>query len=154
MLVENGLVDKVPHHGYHVKQPNRAEIEELYDVRLALETFIVERVAQTGLPAAEAERLQDMWAGLLARLPDMDSNAALADEHFHEALAQATGNKTLLDMLRSINERLRFVRMTDITTPERLRATCQQHLDILARLAAHDVVGAREAVREIGRAHV
>ncbi len=157
MLVENGLVDKVPHHGYHVKQPNRAEIEELYDVRLALETFIVERVAQTGLPAAEAERLQDMWAGLLARLPDMDSNAALADEHFHEALAQATGNKTLLDMLRSINERLRFVRMTDITTPERLRATCQQHLDILARLAAHDVAGAREAVRgnvEQGREHV
>ncbi len=157
MLVENGLVDKVPHHGYHVKQPNRAEIEELYDVRLALETFIVERVALTGLPAAEAERLQDMWAGLLARLPDMDSNAALADEHFHEALAQATGNKTLLDMLRSINERLRFVRMTDITTPERLRATCQQHLDILARLAAHDVAGAREAVRgnvEQGREHV
>jgi DNA-binding GntR family transcriptional regulator len=157
MLVENGLVDKVPHHGYHVKQPNRTEIEELYDVRLALETFIVERVAQTGLPAAEADRLQAQWTGLLGRLPEMDTNAALADEHFHEALARATGNKTLLDMLRSINERLRFVRMTDITTPERLRATCQQHLDILARIAAQDVAGARAALRgnvEQGREHV
>lgn len=157
MLVENGLVDKVPHHGYHVKQPNRSEIEELYDVRLALETFIVERVAQTGLPAADAGRLQALWAGLLAGLPVMEANAALADEQFHEALAQATGNKTLLDMLRSINERLRFVRMTDITTPERLRATCQQHLDILARIAAHDVAGARDALRgnvEQGREHV
>jgi DNA-binding GntR family transcriptional regulator len=157
MLVENGLVDKVPHHGYHVKQPNRTEIEELYDVRLALETFIVERVAQNGLPAAEAERLHAFWAGLLAQLPSMDSNAALADEHFHEALARATGNKTLLDMLRSINERLRFVRMTDITTPERLRATCQQHLAILGRIAANDVAGARDALRgnvEQGREHV
>ena len=157
MLVENGLVDKVPHHGYHVKQPNRTEIEELYDVRLALETFIVERVAQIGLPAAEAEQLEALWAGLLSRLPELDANAALADEHFHEALARATGNKTLLDMLRSINERLRFVRMTDITTPERLRATCQQHLAILARIAAQDVAGAREALRgnvEQGREHV
>jgi DNA-binding GntR family transcriptional regulator len=157
MLVENGLVDKVPHHGYHVKQPNRVEVEELYDVRLALETFIVERVAQTGLPAGEWERLQTVWAGLLGRLPDMDPNAALADEQFHEDLARATGNKTLVEMLRSINERLRFVRMTDITTPERLRATCQQHLAILARIAAQDVAGAREALRgnvEQGREHV
>jgi DNA-binding GntR family transcriptional regulator len=157
MLVENGLVDKVPHHGYHVKQPNRAEIEELYDVRLALETFIVERVAATGLPAGEMVRLRDLWAGLLARLPAIDANMALADERFHEDLARATGNRTLLEMLRSINERLRFVRMTDITTPERLQATCEQHLSILACVAAHDVAGAREALRgnlEQGRAHV
>jgi len=157
MLVENGLVDKVPHHGYHVKQPNRSEIEELYDVRLALETFIVEQVAQTGLPSAEAERLQRLWADLLAKLPELDPDAALEDERFHEDLARATGNKTLLDMLRSINERLRFVRMTDITTPERLRITCEQHLAILARIAAHDVTGARDALRgnvEQGREHV
>lgn len=157
MLVENGLVDKVPHHGYHVKQPNQTEIEELYDVRLALETFIVERVATSGLPGGELERLRGEWERMLAGLPAMEANPALADEHFHEALARATGNRTMLDLLRSINERLRFVRMTDITTPERLRATCQQHLDILAHIAAQDVPGARAAVRgnvQQGREHV
>jgi DNA-binding GntR family transcriptional regulator len=157
MLVENGLVDKVPHHGYHVKQPNRNEIEELYDVRLALESYVVERVARAGLLPAEGQRLQVLWAGWLARLPEMEPDVALADEQFHEALAQATGNRTLLEMLRSINERLRFVRMTDITTPERLRATCQQHLEILARIDAHDVAGAQAALRgnvEQGREHV
>jgi len=157
MLVENGLVDKIPHHGYHVKQPNRTEIEELYDVRLALETFIVEQVAQTGLPAAEALRLQSVWSRLLEGLPNLEPDAALADEHFHEALARSTGNKTLLDLLRSINERLRFVRMTDITTPERLRVTCEQHLAILAHIAARDVAGARDALRgnvQQGREHV
>lgn len=157
MLVENGLVDKVPHHGYHVKQPNRGEIEELYDVRLALETFSVERVATTGLPAEEAERLRRLWEGLLAGLPQMDANPALADERFHEDLARATGNKTLLDMLCSINERLRFVRLTDITTPERLRLTCEQHLHLLDRIAARDAAGARAALSrnvEQGRQHV
>ena len=157
MLVENGLVDKVPHRGYHVKQPNSTEIHELYDVRLALESFIVERIARLGLPAGEVDRLREIWEGHLARLPDMGPDAAGADEQFHETLARATGNKTLLDMLRGINERLRFVRMTDITTPERLRATCLQHLEILDQIAANDVAGARAALNrnvEQGREHV
>lgn len=157
MLVENGLVDKVPHHGYHVKQPDRKEIEELYDVRLALETFIVERVAATGLPADEHTRLCAQWEALLDGLPAMAADLAAADEHFHEDLARATGNRTLVEMLRGINERLRFVRLTDITTPERLRVTCRQHLEILARIADHDVAGARLALQgnvQQGREHV
>lgn len=157
MLVENGLVDKIPHYGYSVKQPNSVEIHELYDVRLALESFIVERVAERGLSPEEAQTLRQPWEIRLSGLPQVDVDVAHEDERFHEALAQLTGNKALLDLLRSINERLRFVRMTDITTPERLQITCQQHLVILDRLIARDAVGARQAMKrnvEQGRDHV
>ena len=148
MLVENGLVDKVPHRGYRVKQPDSDEIHELYDVRLALETYIVERLAETGLPRDDWERLRQTWEALSRDLSLPEVNVAHEDERFHETLAQATGNRTLSDLLRTIDERLSFVRMTDITTVERLQATCQQHLQILDCVAARDVSGARAAMRQ------
>ncbi|MGQ0604536.1 MAG: GntR family transcriptional regulator [Anaerolineales bacterium] len=157
MLVENGLVDKVPHRGYSVKQPNTEEINELYDVRLALETYIVERVTEKGMPHSVWEPLRQTWDAMLQHLPHIDENVSREDERFHETLARATDNKTLLDLLHSLNERLSFARMTDITTVERLRITCQQHLQILDSIAARDVAGARDAMRhniEQGRDNV
>jgi DNA-binding GntR family transcriptional regulator len=157
MLVENGLVEKVPHRGYSVRQPDSDEIQELYDVRLALESYIVERVAKQGLERGLAAQLRQTWQGVLKREPSENADVANADERFHEALARATGNQTLVGLLHGINERLRFARLTDINAPGRIRSTCRQHLLILERIAAQDPDGAREAVRanvEQGRKYV
>ncbi len=109
------------------------------------------------MPRADWERLRETWDRLLQGLPHIDVNAAREDERFHETLAHAAGNKMLLDLLHGINERLSFVRMTDITTAERLQTTCQQHLQILDSITARDVAGARAAMRrniEQGRHNV
>ena len=84
-------------------------------------------------------------AGSYAEVEHVD--LANEDRVFHEALARATGNRTLLDLLRSINERLHFMRMFDITTIERLRDTCQQHQRILDAIRAGDAPAARYAMR-------
>jgi DNA-binding GntR family transcriptional regulator len=160
MLEESHLVDRTPYRGCMVKQPNLQEINELYDVRLLLELDVVERLVRQGIQQAVSEQLFALWDGL-AQIGSTDQidGAALADHDraFHEALAQATGHRTIVDMLRSINDRLHFIRMTDITTVERLRETCRQHRLILEQLIAGDVIGASEAIRrniEGARAHV
>lgn len=161
MLEEQGLVDRVPYRGCTVKQLSLQEITELYDVRLILETAAIEQVAARALlgPGRGAE-LRQTWAALarLTSYAEVDgARLADADRAFHEALAAAAGNRTLLDMLRAINDRLHFIRMTDITTVERLRDTCREHLQILDAVAAGDGAGAREAMRaniEGARAHV
>jgi DNA-binding GntR family transcriptional regulator len=160
MLEEHGLVDKVPYRGCTVKQPNLQEIGELYDVRLILETAVVERLATQGLPPDLRARLTATWARLarVTSYAEVDG-ARLADDDraFHEELAAAAGNRALLDLLRGINDRLHFIRMTDITTVERLWETCAQHVRILDHIAAGDVALAREAMRaniEGARAHV
>lgn len=161
MLEESGLVDRIPYRGCTVKQPNLQELGELYDVRLILETAAIERLATHGLLAAErAAALRRTWVVLsrLATSAEIDG-ARLADEDraFHEALVAATGNGALLDMLRTLNDRLHFIRMTDITTVERLWDTCREHMQILDAVAAGDAARAREAMRaniEGARAHV
>jgi len=148
MLVENGLVTKEAYRGYSVRQPDLEEIHDLYDVRLALEFFVIEWLTSHGIPDAEWKQLHDTWQSILNHLPQRTADFAENDEIFHEELAARTGNKALVQYLRNIDERLHFVRTTDITTPERLSATCQQHLKILDSIKDGNIDRAREAVRE------
>lgn len=161
MLEEQGLVDKVPYRGCTVKQLNLHEITELYDVRLILETAAIEQVAAHGrLAAPIAAELRDTWRALarVASYAEVDgARLADADRAFHERLVAAAGNGTLLDMLCAINDRLHFIRMTDITTVERLWETCRQHLEVIEAVAAGDANRASEAMRANiagARAHV
>jgi DNA-binding GntR family transcriptional regulator len=148
MLVENGLVTKEVYRGYTVRQPDLEEIHELYDVRLALEFFVVESLALNGMPEIDWKQLRDTWQNILDHLPQSTADFAVDDETFHEELAALTGNRALVQYLRNIDERLHFVRTTDITTPERLAETCQQHLTILDCIKAGDAGPAREAIRQ------
>ena len=157
MLVENKLVDKAPHKGYSVKQLDMQEIHELYDVRMALETFVIERLTQSDYPESEWKDLYRTWQTLRkAKITDSSDFAGM-DEDFHERLAIWTNNRTLLQQIRSIDERLHFIRMTDITTSQRLRETCEQHLRILDCIKEKDIECARHALQnniEDGRHNV
>jgi len=146
MLVENGLVVKEPHKGYCVKQPDMREIYELYELRLALELYVVDLLAKKGIPETERQRLSEVWQKLLDKTPLNVNDFSEKDEEFHEALAALTNNKSLMQHLHSIDERLHFIRMMDITSSERLRTTCEQHIRILECIKDGDVHCAREAL--------
>jgi DNA-binding GntR family transcriptional regulator len=160
MLEEHGLVDKVPYRGCTVKQPDVREINELYDVRVILELAVVEQLAINGLPHELLDSLFETWnkLGRVIAFGDVDGvDLPNEDRVFHEMLARATGNNALYDMLHTINERLHFMRMTDITTVARLRDTCQQHTQILDSIAAGDAQAAKAAMKlniEGARQHV
>lgn len=147
MLVENNLVIKEPYRGYTVRQPDLQEIHDLYGVRQALELYIVEWLATEGMPQAGWEELHRTWDGIASELPQINADFAKNDEAFHEKLAECTGNQAITHYLHHVNERLHFIRMTDITTPDRLSATCEQHLQILDCIRSGDAQNARLAMR-------
>jgi DNA-binding GntR family transcriptional regulator len=157
MLVENNLVEKMPYKGYRVKQLDMKEIHELYEVRMALETFVIERLTQGEYPQKEWKDLYRLWQSLRKAAITNSHDFAKMDEDFHERLAVWTANGTLLQQIRSIDERLHFIRMTDITTAERLQATCEQHLRILDCIKEKNIECARQALQlniEDGRKNV
>jgi DNA-binding GntR family transcriptional regulator len=162
VLASDGFVKKMPNRAYVVRQYNIGEIEELYDVRLALELYTVERLATKGpltrRDKDDMDKLKRTWTGLLnASSTRKADELAKLDTLFHETLAHAAGNKTLLRHLRAINERLMLFRMIDFDKADRAENTCRQHLDILKRIAAKDASGARAAIQrniEDGRHNV
>lgn len=157
-LATDGFVKKMPNRGYAVKQYNLREIEELYEVRLALELFVVECLAKRGTPMKDdMDALKRTWTGLLNGSSKKDEELARLDTLFHETLAHAAGNKSLLRQLRAINERLLLFRMIDFSKAHRVESTCHQHLEILKRIAAKDILGSRKAMQrniEEGRNNV
>jgi DNA-binding GntR family transcriptional regulator len=157
-LATDGFVKKMPNRGYAVKQYNLREIEELYELRLALELFVVECLANRGTPMKDdMDALKRTWTGLLNGSSKKDEELARLDTLFHETLAHAAGNKSLLRQLRAINERLLLFRMIDFGKAHRVESTCHQHLEILKRIAAKDISGARKAMQrniEEGRNNV
>lgn len=148
VLVANGLVKRTPNRGYVVSQVNLRDIEEIYDVRLALELFSVETLAKQGVPDEALRELGETWRNLSRKSTGLkDEELAELDAHFHESLVELTGNGTLLRELRAINERLFVFRIIDCGRVGRLASTCVQHLALLKRIEAKDSEGARAALR-------
>lgn len=147
-LATNGFLKKMPNRGYVVKQLNLQEVLEVYELRLALELFVVEQLAERDEPIKEVKNLRQTWTALLNGHPRKGEELAELDTKFHETLAQAVGNRMLLNELRVINERLLVFRMIDFARPERTEDTCHQHLEILARIKAKDILGARTAMQK------
>jgi len=147
VLATNGFVRRTANRGYAVRQVKVNEVEEMYEVRLALELYAVETLATRGAPADELAAMTKTW-NTLRRHPkrDVEELAAL-DARFHEGLASLLGNATLMRQLEAINERLHLFRTIDFAKTNRVAATCAQHLAILDRIAARDAAGAREAMR-------
>ena len=148
VLVANGFLKRTPNRGYVVSQVNLRDIEEIYDVRLALELFSVEMLARQGVPRDALHALEETWRNLSRKTTNLrDEELAELDAHFHESLVELTGNDTLLRELRAINERLFVFRIIDCGRVGRLASTCVQHLALLKRIEAKDSEGARAALR-------
>jgi len=148
MLVEAGLVDKAERKGYRVRKIDLQELQDLYDTRLVLELAVIERICERGISSGLLRQLRKRWKELRDALPAMAHEAALEDEHFHEALAAEAGNRVMQRILKEIDRSIHFVRLSDITDPERLRKTCSDHLEILDALEKHDLQRAKELTRE------
>jgi len=157
MLVERGLVDKKARQGYSVRRLDLQEINELYDVRLVLERSVVKRLCRNGMDPELIRDLEREWMEYRDHLPAMSESAVLADERFHEILARESGNSVLRRMLMEIDQKIHFVRYADIVNPQRLRQTCEDHLELLGAIKKGDRKAALAVLsRNIdwGRKHV
>jgi DNA-binding GntR family transcriptional regulator len=148
VLATNGFVRHMPNRGYAVRQVNIRELEELYELRLALELHVVEELARRGVAAAELERLRREWQAVSQGPERPGEEMANLDTRYHESLAGLLGNAAILEQLRAINERLFVFRMIDFDKERRVDSTCDQHLMVLERIGAQDPAGAREAMRQ------
>ncbi len=146
-LVEKGLVEKRPRQGYQVRLLDFKEIDELYDVRIALEDFVIEWLCHKGMEPKRIDELLTFWTELPKGLPGAAVNIPEADEKFHETLCGLVGNATLARVLKDIDRRIHFVRLADITSPERIVSTCSEHVEILRAIKDRNPEVARDALR-------
>lgn len=147
-----GLISRHRDGGYRPTIPDPKDIAGLYEARRALEIGALWRPAEVGdrHERAALEHLREDWETLRRDQPTADAGFVTLDEDFHVRLTAASGNEVMADLLRSINARIRVVRIHDFLTDDRIQRTIAEHLRLLDAVMADDP----QQAEHIFRAHL
>lgn len=130
LLEREGYLEVMFRSGWRVRPFDFQQFEELYDVRVILETAAVKRLCEMD-QRTQLDELKDAWmVPKNERVTDGRGVAAL-DEQFHAALVFATGNKEMSRIHHDLTERIRIIRRLDFTQDARVDATYNEHARIL-----------------------
>ncbi len=146
-LEHEGFVSCEPFKGFYVKKIDLQEAWDLFDLREALETWLVERVIRLATPE-DLRHLEEKFAAHTSYTPEVyDRKRFKLDSDFHLQIAAISGNKVLTRQLSRTFEhfyiRFRFENMDT----GRLESSVSEHRRILDCIKLKDVSGARETVR-------
>jgi DNA-binding GntR family transcriptional regulator len=133
-LQREGYLEVEFRRGWMVKPLDFARIDELYDLRIVLESAAVDRLCGLVDLPEMLEALCQVWiVPQDQRHTDMQTVAEL-DEAFHSGLVAATGNREMLRVHREVTEHIRIVRRLDFSQRARIEETYNEHVSILKAL--------------------
>ena len=114
-LVAENLLVFVPNRGFFVRELNRQEIFDLFELRRSIESSAVQLAAERAVKGDVAGLLnfwKDAMKSKTAETPEPE--LVEHDEEFHLRLAALSGNGEMVRALHGINARIRFVRWIDL----------------------------------------
>lgn len=122
--------------GWSVKPFDFQQFEDLYDLRLVLETASIRRLSDQTDPIG-LEELTGFWmVPPEQRLTDELTVSGL-DEKFHVTLVESAGNPEISRVHSDVMERIRIVRRLDFTQAHRIEKTYDEHNLILQAIMHH-----------------
>ncbi|WP_328406780.1 GntR family transcriptional regulator [Nocardia sp. NBC_00403] len=170
-LQADGLVERHSD-GLYPYRPRLEELDNLYELRIVLETRGIQRIIDVAQAAErEASRFDpapahdlalvraelDTWRRMLEDPPAPGPALVAADEQFHTTLLAAAGNTALADALTGVYVRVRPVRTLDLPTPDRIATMTAEHIAIAEQLLSGNpdrALGTLTAHIDSSRAHV
>jgi DNA-binding GntR family transcriptional regulator len=148
-LEREGFLQVFPKLGWQVAPLDFDTFDELYDLRVLIESHAAARLCEAELRPQLAEMAALWMVPAAERLTDVAAVGA-ADEVFHALLVEGCGNREMLRVHREITERIRIIRRLDFTKPARIDTTYDEHARILRAITRRR---AEEACRLL-RAHI
>ncbi|MGW1540829.1 GntR family transcriptional regulator [Streptomyces sp. NPDC002309] len=137
-LAKEGLVDTVPNKGFRVTAVSERQLDEYTQVRALIEIPTTALLARTADPVALAA-LRPVAEEIVTAAAAGDLIAYVeADQRFHLGLLALAGNEHLVEVVRDLRRRARLYGLTALAEQGRLRASAEEHLELLDALLARD----------------
>lgn len=147
-LEDEKLVVRRERGGRFVRNLDVSAYLDVYGVRRALELLAIDLVCGR-LADADLEPIVDGWRkGYPSRKVPLDGSYIVADERFHLAIAEQSGNGYLAESLTRINDQLRVIRSFDFSVRRRVIESEAEHLAIGEKIAAGDPEAAKRLMSE------
>ena len=143
-----GLVLMIPRKGAEVAEITRQDMEDVLEVRTALEELAVKDACDhiTDAQLSELKKASNEFKKALLEGKDLVT-CADADMHFHDVILSATNNRRLIQMLNNLSEQMYRYRMEYLKDERTHKTLIEEHDAIRRALKKHDKVKAGAAIR-------
>ncbi len=146
-LAADGLLLEIPNKGVYVKEFTVKDIEEIYDLRVMLESYGIMHSAGH-ITAMRRERLLGLLKDMedFLRKDDLQSYTSL-DERLHNHIVHLGDNSLIndtYDRVRSMNQQFRILSLMD---QQRFRESLDEHREIVHALVTGDLKHADDVNR-------
>jgi DNA-binding GntR family transcriptional regulator len=148
-LAAEGLIEIWPRHGMRVKHISVDDLREIYEILTALESKAAGLAASRKLPAETVAAMRRSIARMdeaLAR--DDPKEWAQADERFHRLLADASGNKRLVELVDTYYGQAHRLRMITLRLRPKPSNSNRDHKAVVEAIAAHNAQAAEQIHRQ------
>jgi DNA-binding GntR family transcriptional regulator len=132
-LQQEGYVEVLFRSGWRVLPFDFEQFEQLYDLRMVLETASAQRLCADGerVDRALLDQLAAIWLVPASQRSGDMAQVSKWDEEFHCSLVAAAGNAETARVHRDVTDRIRIIRRLDFTKQARIDATYEEHSKIL-----------------------
>ena len=133
-LEMDGFVRVIPNQGVVIREVSISEVKEIYDMRIALEEFVVRELAD-GL---SDEDFRNLEAILKKQEEVCEKRDAVAfheeDRRFHDYLMRAYGNAMITNFIAKLRDRIEGINVNMLKTPGNMQLFYGEHKRIFEAL--------------------
>lgn len=127
-LEMDGYVTVSPQQGIVVREPSIHEIIDLFDIRVALETFVVRKLAGHLTPEQTARLRQNLDAQSRAARDRDNETYTRLDTEFHILLCEFHDNREIAQTMERLRGKLhRIILGIQVKTPDRMVDGWREH---------------------------
>ena len=146
-LEADGLVVRLPQRGFYVYQFKKKDVEELFELRKALEGYAIEFICSNNerIDLKRFTRYMESQRRLIEKgTPDRYMREDFA---FHQSLIKTTRNRRMASLYNGLRQSMEVACLHLIVTKrEDRRKLTEEHEDIVANIIEGDPVAAKEAL--------
>jgi DNA-binding GntR family transcriptional regulator len=138
MLEKEHLIEREPQKGFRVGALNIHGVEDLYDLRIALEVLAARQAAQRMTPS-DRNRLARLLAEVDRSMKNGNKQRILElEQDYHIIILEACGNKPLAEMGRAILDRIWIIQNINLLTTDHLSYAHPQHVKVFQAIEQGD----------------
>lgn len=146
MLEQEGLVAMAPRKGAWVAQITKKDLEDVLEVRCALEKLAIE-LACCNITSQQLLALRQNVAEFNLAMEKNDITLlAEKDVAFHDIIFHSANNRCLVQMISNLREQMYRYRVEYLKNPNSHTKLMQEHNAIIQNLKEKDVAGAQKNI--------
>jgi DNA-binding GntR family transcriptional regulator len=144
-----GFITISPQQGVIVRELSVQDIADQYEIRAALEAFVLRSLAGRLTPA-QVERLQANLAAQESNTGSADIERGIAlDAEFHTLFSEFLGNREILRVMNQLREKIhRVISQVFTLNPDRMAGSYEEHRAIAEAVIQGDAPLAAKRIEE------